>query len=250
MTSLNNPHCSLISRRREGGRRARAATASALATFTLAGTLLGVGCKEEPPPPPPPRRVVEDPPPPPPKPGELVLEVLPADSRVKADNTVVSEADKAEVIAALRFADAFARGDTAALEQMLDTESIRVLRDLDSEQLWSDQVEDIDSITLVNVSGTGSGDDFNVMFMLGLADGESLPMTWAATRRGDMYIFEPKVEVPAIRAPEDDDDDAEGDDDASSDGGNTRSNPPSGNPRDPRRNIPRQDPRGPGQDPG
>lgn len=237
--------------------RASIFSRTGLQRWSLLGLAVGLtaltiaGCKEEPPPPPPVVRTPPPPPPPDPKPDELLTQVLPTDSRVRADNTMVLNATEEDVVAALRFADAFARGSTTDLERMLDSESVRVLRDLDSEQVWSEQADRINTVTLLSVNGGQSEDGVRVGMLFSLADGDSVTLTWSGRKRGDMHIFEPYVVVPAIRDPLANDDAADGDEaEGDNAGGGSRANPAPGNPRDPRRRIPREDPRTPPQDPG
>lgn len=122
----------------------------ALKVSLLAIPVVLTACKEPPPPPAPP-----PPPPPPPPPARVdVQEVLASmegvDARVQAAGGLrVLEEEEPMVRAAIRFADALARGDDLELEGMLSADAQTILDDLRFGGQWYDAVENIEQVRIL-----------------------------------------------------------------------------------------------------
>ncbi|MFG0330886.1 MAG: hypothetical protein ACF8PN_13430 [Phycisphaerales bacterium] len=213
--------------------RALLSVAAAALILTLA-----IGCEEEPPPPPPP-------PPPAPKPQPPTVEeisaLVPLDSKVDLDDfNFHSERTREQMVASFHLLNGFARADEDSLRSMIDSTARATLDQLIDEGEWNGLAERIERVNLMSaMSPDGSGLTLNFVIE---GDGILSPQTWVGRQRGDSFIFSPEYTMPereeaAPVAEDAADDGADGDDERIR---TPRDDDDPGNPRDPRRRVPRR----------
>jgi len=162
-------------------------------TLGTAGSLALSGCgKPPPPPPPPPPSRPPAPPAPEPLDTEALVQQLQADARVQFPNAIAPTSEElARAIIAL--ADAFAKGDAAALRPMLDTSGVSVLDELQASGAWDETTKRIEAIRITSLS---AGDDAMPSADLTFAIQEpavAYQLRWHATpgTGGSGYTFSP-----------------------------------------------------------
>jgi hypothetical protein len=160
-------------------------TAAACSLVLCAGL---TACKKEEPPPPPPRPKAP-PPPPPPKPIEVsgLMRELGADARLDFPQ---EQAPTSHDLAsnAIRFADAFARGDDGDLRPMLDSFGQTVLADLKASASWSESVGRIEKVRITYLEGSDSGG--TLAMAIQEPDGAYV-LGWSMISDGDAMVFSP-----------------------------------------------------------
>ncbi len=165
--------------------------------------MLGLtSCKKEEPPPPPP------PPPPPrieqPKPLDAgsVLQSMDVDARVEfAEDASPVSRDLAQ--AAIKLADAIARGDDEALRAMLDRTDHGALDRLIASGQWYDATGKLEAVRIVSINTGSRLDPAPEAAEIGLAvqdpDGAYV-MLWAGRKVFDDWVFAAKPASDEVRA--------------------------------------------------
>jgi hypothetical protein len=162
-----------------------------LVAIAAAGLLLGVaGCEKKkkpappPPPPPPPAPVMPDP-----VDVNGLMSSLSPDARVQFPESK-APADQSLATAAIRLADAFAKGDTSALRGMLTPEARGPLEALVAEGLWSEETKKLDQVRIVQVDPQYDLDVSRGTIVLALqVPGGAYPLAWEARKRGGDWVF-------------------------------------------------------------
>lgn len=118
--------------------------------------VLSPGCEKKKPPPPPP------PPPAPVEPVEVsfdtIMQTLRADPRVQAAANL-GITDESFAISAVKFADAFARGDAQSLKGMMQNRAKGVLELLENDGTWSTLAGRIEAVRIVYAGSPGAVGD-------------------------------------------------------------------------------------------
>lgn len=151
------------------------------------------GCEEKKPPPSP-----EPPPPPPvvarPDPVDMsaVLQQARADARVQFPQGQ-SPADRSLAEAVIGLSSALARGDAAAMGQMLDPKAKRVLEELVASGEWASATKPIEAVRVVSLSGRSEDRPTRAEVVLAVqVPGVAYLVAWDATRAGDRWTFSNK----------------------------------------------------------
>lgn len=188
------PHSS-----RQSGTRVSARVLCALAAVTMLGL---ASCKKEepapPPPPPPPPRIEQ------PKPldASSVLQSMDVDARVEfAEDAAPVSRDLAQ--AAIKLADAIARGNDEALRAMLDPADHGALDRLIASGQWYDATGKLEAVRVVSINSGARLDKAPEAAEIGLAvqdpDGAYV-MLWAGRKVFDDWLFTAKPASDEVRA--------------------------------------------------
>ncbi len=134
MNRLLNPHS--LSRR----------LPVALAAALVCGMVLAPGCEKKKPPPPPPPPV--EAPPPPEVSFDSIMQTLKSDPRVEAVGNL-GITDDSFARAAVRLADAFARGNADALKDMVTNRAKAVVESMENDGTWATLTPRIEKVRIV-----------------------------------------------------------------------------------------------------
>ncbi|MDX2147408.1 MAG: hypothetical protein SFZ23_07780 [Planctomycetota bacterium] len=152
--------------------------------------LTGCGKKAPPPPPPPPPPPVA---PPPPEPANLgnVARAVNADPKVQfpQDRAPV---DESLARAVFQFAGAFARGDSGALDSMLEAASRPTLSSLTADRRWETATAELEAVRVVSLVESLESDTqaSNAQLVLAFQEpGSSYVLAWRASRAGSAWVF-------------------------------------------------------------
>jgi len=217
----------------------------------LSGSFALTGCKKKAPPPPPPPRVTNTGPIVPE--WQTVADPMSLSPKLDVSGAEYKECDETQMRTAFQFVNAFAAGDDQTLRTMLDPQMASVLDDLLLTDEWQETTGSISKVELTRCEGV-SRDEVKVDFVVTAGD-DSTPdvQHWVGKARGDLILFSASYELGKMELPTNNlaEGDGEGDDGkkGASSGGKGKGRDP-GNPKDPRRRVPKQAPDpGPGKGP-
>lgn len=161
------------------------------AALGLAGAMALGGCKkEEPPAPPPPPPRPSAPPTPDPVDVQALLQQLGTDARVQfpSEHAPTSQEFAQAVI---RLANAFAKGDAAALRGMLDATGLRVLDELQGSGAWEEATARIEAVRITNLSWTEDALPSGDVTIAIQEPAAAYQLRWHLVPVGNSYVFSP-----------------------------------------------------------
>lgn len=202
MTILGRWIDGVIGSARASGSGVRAGVVCGLTVCVACGLLSGVsGCKKPPEPPPPaPKRT---PPPPPPQPIEAagLLQSMDVDARVEFAQDA-APVDRGLAEAAIRLADAMARGDDMAMEALLDRADHSSLSKLVNNGQWYDATGRIEAVRVVSIDPvaqmSNAPETAEVGFAVQDADGAYV-LLWSGRKVFDDWIFTARPATDEVR---------------------------------------------------
>lgn len=127
-----------------------------LAAAFVSAMVLAPGCEKKKPPPPPPK--IEEPPAPVEVSFDSIMQTLKADSRVKAAGSL-GITDESFAQAAVKLADAMAKGDADKLKEMLTLRAKNVVDGLVADGEWSKMSPRIEEVRIVYAGTSGSASE-------------------------------------------------------------------------------------------
>lgn len=241
----------MISRNLFGIRTRRQIFRTGIGVSLVFSSLVLVGCKKKAPPPPPPRKNTNTGPVTPP--WRVVVETMELSPKVDVKDAEYKGVTEEQMRATYQLMDALARGDSSGVRSLLDPSMVPVLDDLVSSGAWQKATSEITKFKLKSCTSDTAGEfkvDFTGVDKSGFED-DSVDYLWVGKNRGSSILFaggyelESQVEIQQKEVKEE-----EGKTGSKrkvkSGGKGTPSDP--GNPKDPRRRIPKQapSPGGPG----
>jgi len=226
----------MINQKRKEGSRSIQLIQTGIVAGLLFSSVVVTGCKKKAPPPPAPRKNTNTGPVTPP--WRVVVETMELSPKVDVKSAEYKGVSEEQMRASYQLMDALARGDSTSFRSLLDPSMVPILDDLISTGEWQKATSQIDKYTLKSCTSDSSG-EFHIDFT-GTGDQEdTADYQWVGKSRGSSILFagsytlDQQVIVPPKVV--ETEDDQKGSKRKVKSGGK-------GNPKDPRRRIPKQSP--------